>query len=282
MPGKMPGAQQRGRARGVPHPLIRPVPTDSPAAPDTRPPDPATAPPGAGETCELLAAMGHDLRTPLNAIIGFTGTLLMELPGPLTADQRKHLKSVQAGGRLLLQMIDDLVDLARIEAGSLPVRTEPVDCEALAAEVAAMLRPRAESRGLAFTMQNLLAPDCKLHSDPRLLGRILLALGENAVRGTERGSVRMILAGSQHPASGQRMVEFRVQDTGAGIPPAGQAAFFAGATRLAADLAKHGQGAGLGLLLGAHLARLLGARIGLHCEAGNGCTYTVVLPEAGA
>jgi protein-histidine pros-kinase len=240
------------------------------------------APPGAGETCGLLAAMGHDLRTPLNAIIGFTGTLLMELPGPLTADQQKHLRGVQAGGRLLLQMIDDLVDLAKIEAGSLPVRTEPVDCEALAAEVAAVLRPRAESRGLAFTMQNLLAPGSMLHSDSRLLGRILLALGENAVRGTERGSVRLILAGSQHPAGGQRMVEFRVQDTGAGIPPAGQAALFGGAPRLAADLARHGQGAGLGLLLGARLARLLGARIDLQCEAGNGCTYTVALPEAGA
>lgn len=224
--------------------------------------------------------MGHNLRTPLNSIIGFTGTLLMQLPGPLTADQQKHLRSVQAGGRQLLRMIDALVDIAKIETGRLPVRLEPVECESVARDIIGALRPQAQAKGLTLTLRSQLASGRTIRSDPMLLARILGALADNAVQYTGHGGVRIVLDESHEPGGGRPLVEFRVHDTGAGIPLAEQAMAFDGLARLAAGRRKHGEGAGLGLHLSAALAKLLGGRIDLHSESGRGSTFTMVLPEA--
>src|SRR3569832_1458973 len=94
--------------------------------------------------------MSHELRPPLNAIIGFTGTLLMRLPGPLTADQEKQLRTVQTSARHLLSLINDLLDLAKIESGKVELHPEPVACRGVVQEVATALRPLAEGKGLRF------------------------------------------------------------------------------------------------------------------------------------
>src|SRR5262249_49621472 len=101
----------------------------------------------------FLASMSHELRTPLNAIIGFTGTLLMKLPGPLTADQEKQLRTIQTSARHLLSLINDILDLAKIEAGKVEVSLEPVICQEVIAEVVAGLRPLAEQKGLPFEVK---------------------------------------------------------------------------------------------------------------------------------
>src|SRR5258708_29222936 len=96
----------------------------------------------------FLASMSHELRTPLNAIIGFTGTLLMKLPGPLTADQEKQLHTVQTSGRQLLSLINDLLDLAKIESGKGELAREPVNCGELLEEIVTSLQPLAELKGI--------------------------------------------------------------------------------------------------------------------------------------
>ena len=160
-------------------------------------------------TCELenanlakdrfLASMSHELRTPLNAIIGFTGTLLMKLPGPLTPDQEKQLRTVQASGKHLLSLINDLLDLAKIESGKVELNLEPVECQGVVQEVATALRPVAEAKGLAFEI-SAPADDLVLRADRRALSQILLNLTNNAIKFTEKGGVRLELG----PAPGGR------------------------------------------------------------------------------
>src|SRR5205823_9732480 len=101
----------------------------------------------------FLASMSHELRTPLNAIIGFTGTLLMRLPGPLTGDQEKQLNTVRTSARHLLSLINDLLDLARIESGSVVIHPERVVCQEVIDEVTSTQRPMAEDKGLRYEVQ---------------------------------------------------------------------------------------------------------------------------------
>jgi PAS domain S-box-containing protein len=106
-----------------------------------------------GSEFPIEISMSHELRTPLNAIIGFTGTLLMKLPGPLTLDQDKQLRTVQTNARHLLALINDLLDVAKIEAGKVDLHLEPVDYKAIVEEVAASLRPQAGAKGLTFEVR---------------------------------------------------------------------------------------------------------------------------------
>ena len=120
----------------------------------------------------FLASMSHELRTPLNAIIGFTGTILMGLPGPLTPDQDKQLRTVQSSARHLLSLINDLLDLAKIESGKVEVKFEPVICQSVIDEVANTLRPLAEAKGIEFSVK---APksSVRIQSDRRVLSQII-------------------------------------------------------------------------------------------------------------
>ncbi len=136
----------------------------------------------------FLASMSHELRTPLNAILGFTGTLLMKLPGPLTPDQEKQLRTVQASARHLLSLINDLLDLAKIESGKVELNLEPVVCQGVVQEVAAALRPLAEGKGLEFEAA-VPAPELAVRADRRALSQILLNLTNNAIKFTEKGGV---------------------------------------------------------------------------------------------
>src|SRR5207237_2884019 len=122
----------------------------------------------------FLATMSHELRTPLNAIIGFTGTLLMKLPGPLNADQEKQLRTVQTGARHLLALINDLLDLAKIESGKVEVTVGPADCKDVVEEGAAYLRPQAEAKGLEFTVTA--SSGLTTHSDRRALSQSIINL----------------------------------------------------------------------------------------------------------
>ena len=135
----------------------------------------------------FLASMSHELRTPLNAIIGFTGTLLMKLPGPLLPDQEKQLRTVQTSGRHLLSLINDLLDLAKIESGKVEINLEPVECQSVVEEVVTALRPAAEAKGLTFEA-TVLPPDLCVRADRRALSQILLNLTTNAIKFTERGA----------------------------------------------------------------------------------------------
>src|SRR3989475_10360460 len=187
----------------------------------------------------FLATMSHELRTPLNAIIGFTGTLIMKLPGPLNADQEKQLKTVQTSARHLLSLINDLLDLAKIESGKVELNLEPVVCQGVMQDVTTALRPAAENKGLQFEV-NVPANEIIVRTDRRAVNQILINLTNNAVKFTERGSVRLEL--SQHRDGGQTLTEIAVTDTGIGIRPEDQAKLFQAFAQVGASGRRRAEG----------------------------------------
>jgi protein-histidine pros-kinase len=224
----------------------------------------------------FLATMSHELRTPLNAVIGFTGTLLMRLPGPLTPDQETQLKTVQASARHLLSLINDLLDLAKIESGKVELTLEPVSCHRVVQEVATALRSLAEAKGLTFDVR-VPPADCIVRTDRRALSQILINLVNNAIKFTEKGEVRIELA--QHRPQGRTQTEIRVVDTGIGIRLEDQTTLFQAFAQVNAHAKARHEGTGLGLHLSQKLAALLSGRITFQSEYGTGSTFTLTLAE---
>ncbi|WP_244551762.1 PAS domain S-box protein [Aromatoleum tolulyticum] len=224
----------------------------------------------------FLASMSHELRTPLNAIIGFTGTLLMKLPGPLNEVQEKQLRRVQSSGQHLLELINDLLDIAKIEAGKIELVVEPVDCRALVEDVAATLRPAAEAKGIAFAVEVVDEP-LRLSTDRRAFSQILINLVQNAIKFTERGSVTIRLA--RRSEGDLALVEVSVRDTGTGIGEEDLQRLFAPFSRITPRSGKFAEGTGLGLHLSQKLAGHMGGRITVESEPGVGSTFALVLRE---
>ncbi|HET7203437.1 MAG TPA: PAS domain S-box protein [Steroidobacteraceae bacterium] len=218
----------------------------------------------------FLAGMSHELRTPLNAIIGFTGTLLMRLPGPLTEEQDKQLRTVQWAGYHLLALINDLLDLTRIESGETHVDRVPVVCAEVAREACTQVRPQAEAKGLELAL-DLPEEAIVVESDRRSLAQVLMNLLANAVKYTDSGRVRLRLLRANES------VRFEVQDTGIGIRPEDHERLFKAFSRLERGNDKR-TGTGLGLYLSARLAALLGGRIEFESEVAAGSTFTLILP----
>src|SRR5450830_1864698 len=143
----------------------------------------------------FIANMSHELRTPLNAIIGFTGTLLMKLPGPLVPDQERQLSTIRSSARHLLSLINDILDMAKIEAGKVTISPEPLHCQQLLAETADSLRQLAAQKGLTLAVHA--PPDpVMIDTDRRALTQILINLVNNAIKFTDSGGVTITL--SQH------------------------------------------------------------------------------------
>jgi PAS domain S-box-containing protein len=241
---------------------------------------------------EFLSGMSHELRTPLNAIIGFTGTLLMRLPGPLTADQERQLTIIQRSAQHLLALINDILDLAKIESGKVEITLEPVECQAVIDEVDGSLRPLAEQKGLQFSVVAPAEPVI-VQADRRALSQILINLTNNAIKFTDQGSVRIELtyqraiadtrqqiADQPEPGTIRQPVVIRVVDTGIGIKPRDQARLFQEFVRAESAAVREREGAGLGLRLSRHLAQLIGAQIAVHSEEDVGSTFTLVFTGA--
>jgi len=223
----------------------------------------------------FLASMSHELRTPLNAIIGFTGTLLMKLPGPLTGDQDKQLRTVQTNARHLLALINDLLDVAKIEAGKVELKIEAVDCREVVEEAVATLRQHAEGKNLQLIVE---LPDSAviLQTDKRALSQIVLNLVGNAIKFTEAGSVRLRLSRRSRNGSDTNTL-IDVQDTGIGIPQEDQARLFSAFSRVGIPHAKTPEGTGLGLHLSQKLAGLLDGEISVVSGNCTGSTFTLTL-----
>jgi signal transduction histidine kinase len=227
----------------------------------------------------FIANMSHELRTPLNAIIGFTGALLMKLPGPLTPEQDKQLNTIRTSARHLLSLINDILDVAKIEAGKVTLELETVQCQDVVRDVVDTLRPLALQKNLALEME-LADPAIVLDTDRRALTQILLNLGNNAIKFTETGTVRVTL--SQRAAEGQSpMIEFSVADSGAGIREEDQAKLFQAFSQLDSTSTRHAEGAGLGLYLCQNLANLIGGSLFFKSDFGHGSTFTLALPAKG-
>ena len=224
----------------------------------------------------FLASMSHELRTPLNAIIGFTGTLLMELPGPLSRDQKKQLQTIQTSAKHLLSLINDLLDLAKIESGKVELNFEPVLCRSVIEEVANALRPLAESKGLTFELESP-GDDLIVMTDRRALSQIVINLSNNAIKFTEKGRVRLEV--SRIGDNGGMLTQIRVRDTGIGIRGDDKERLFHAFEQVHASGARRHEGTGLGLHLSQKLAALIGGHITCESEFGKGSTFTLTLGE---
>jgi PAS domain S-box-containing protein len=233
----------------------------------------------------FLATMSHELRTPLNSIIGFTGTVLLGLPGPLNEEQTKQLGMVRGSARHLLELINDVLDLSKIEAGQLKVRAEPFDLRASLERTTASLQVLADKKGLALSA--VVAPEVgEMLSDRRRVEQIVLNLLNNAIKFTDRGGVTLTATilpdfRPSPDAPPQPAVRLAVADTGIGIRPQNLAALFQPFRQVDTGLARQHEGTGLGLVICRRLATLLGGEISVVSEWAQGSEFTVTLPLQG-
>jgi signal transduction histidine kinase len=224
---------------------------------------------------EFLAHMSHELRTPLNAVIGYVGTLLMRLPGPLTADQEKQLKTVQSNARHLLSLINELLDVAKIESGKVDVQLESLLCREVIEQVIASLGPLAQAKSINLEGE---FPDRPIEAktDRRAFSQILINLTNNAIKFTDKGSVRLELG--ERNVAGAAMAVVNIIDTGLGVRAEDQPHLFHAFEQLR-DGKSQREGTGLGLHVSRKLAALIGARIEFASEYGRGSCFTVLLPK---
>ncbi|HET7204719.1 MAG TPA: ATP-binding protein [Steroidobacteraceae bacterium] len=219
----------------------------------------------------FLSTVSHELRTPLNSIIGFTDIVLGELSGPLNEEQRRHLTIVQDSSRLLLALINEILDLSRIEAGRMQFSVESFDLADVLLRRLEAFASQADAKGLR--LHSDLAPDLgTMFSDPKRVAQIVANLLSNAVKFTETGSVCL---GAARDAD---RVRIDVRDTGPGIAPADLAQLFKPFMQVGDAQGRHREGTGLGLAISRHLARALGGDIAVESEPGRGTTFTVTLP----
>ena len=219
----------------------------------------------------FLAGMSHELRTPLNGILGYAELLRME--GGLNAAQATRVGAMLGAGQHLLEMINGVLDLSEIEEGHVELRPAAVDLRSIANACLDLVRPTAEAKGLALTLD--LAPGTPPSTtiDPTRLRQVLLNLLGNAVKFTAEGAVALRLA-----AAGDRL-RIEVADTGPGIPAGPRHGLFQDFERLGAE-ATAAEGAGLGLALSARLAALLDGRLGHEDNPGGGSVFWLELPLA--
>lgn len=223
----------------------------------------------------FLGGMSHELRTPLNAIIGFTGTMLMKLPGPINSEQTKQLRMVQSSARHLLSMVNDLLDLARIESGKVELDLMPLPCRQLVDEVLVLLAPEARGKGLSLEVVA-----CKdeliLRTDRRVLQQILMNLVDNAIRFTDSGPVLVRLTAAL--VGGRDCATISIGDSGACGAAYRQGGPQRAESPLDAAAMRQFEGTRLGLHLSQKLAALLEGQILFDSEYGVGSIFTLALP----
>jgi signal transduction histidine kinase len=222
---------------------------------------------------QFLANMSHEFRTPLNAILGYTSLLLEGVAGPLNEKQERNLTRVDSNAQHLLALINDILDISRIEAGRMPLTIESIDLALLVREVLAELDPLvARSRLSVATRLDPALPS--VASDRAKVKQILVNLVSNAVKFTPSGSVTVEVA----CAVDSGPVRLAVADTGIGIDPADQEKIFEDFQQADPSTERRYGGAGLGLAISRRLAHMLNGRLELDSRPGVGSTFTLVIP----
>ncbi len=225
---------------------------------------------------QFLANMSHEFRTPLNAILGYTSMLLQGVSGPIEGPARRQLGRIESNGRHLLTIINEILDISRIEAGRMPLQVSRVNLRELLNEVRAELEPIILRSKLEVTL--VVARDLPpMSTDRQKVKQILLNLLSNALKFTHEGSVR--ITARRRP--NERAFELQVADTGIGIGAADQERIFEDFRQLDNTPTRPYGGTGLGLSICRRLAKMLGGSIRVHSQAGAGSTFTLTLPSQG-
>lgn len=233
----------------------------------------------------FLATMSHELRTPLNSIIGFTGIILQGMAGPLNPEQSKQLGMVRGSAKHLLELINDVLDISKIEAGQLEVSVEKFNLVALIDRVVNALRPAIEKKGLQLHAS--ISDDLsEINSDRRRLEQILINLINNAIKFTEQGTVTVkaeLLKDfkASFSASPMPFLKLSVADTGIGIKPEDLDLLFQPFRQIDSGLSRTHDGTGLGLAICRRLLELMGGQIFAVSEWSKGSEFIVLLPLQG-
>ncbi len=235
---------------------------------------------------DFLAVMSHELRTPINAVLGYTSLLEMGIAGPVTDEQRNYLDRVRSSTTHLLGVINDVLDLSKIEAGRMGVTREPGLAAEAVADSISYVSTQAKAKGLGLETE-CEAPGPTYLGDGDRVRQILLNLLSNAVKFTDAGQVT-IRCGTGRPATTLRLegtgpwVCIRVEDTGPGIAPEDTEAVFEPFVQAESPHTRTAGGTGLGLSISRRLARMMGGDLTLQTELGRGACFTLWLPVAGA
>ncbi len=220
----------------------------------------------------VVANVSHEFRTPLHSVLGLGQLLLDETDGPLNSEQRKQVQFMRSASEELLQLVNDVLDLTRAEAGRAALRIEPFTLGDLVASLRGMLRPLVPKDSPVELAWDEPDRDLVLETDRGKLAQVLRNLVANALKFTPRGEVRV--RAERDPAG----VRFTVKDTGIGIPAGQLDSIFEEFTQVESPVQAQVQGSGLGLPLARRLAELLGGEIGVESTPGAGSTFTVVVP----
>ena len=220
---------------------------------------------------DFLANMSHELRTPLNSSLILAKLLGDNPEGNLTDEQVKFAQTIQSSGNDLLALINDILDLSKIEAGHMEVRPESVPLGRMLHDIGRVFEPMAAQKGLTFSTE--LDGDVTLETDRQRLEQILKNLISNAVKFTEKGSVTLQVRAQD------KDIAFTVADTGIGIDPEKQQSIFDAFRQADGTISRKYGGTGLGLSISRELARLLGGYITLESEPGEGSSFTLTIPQ---
>ncbi|MGH7491727.1 MAG: hybrid sensor histidine kinase/response regulator [bacterium] len=221
---------------------------------------------------EFLASVSHELRTPLHAILQFSEIMLSEKPGMLNHEQKHQMEIVQRSGKNLLNLINDILDLSKIEAGKMEASWQQFNPADLLRETVAAMRPLGASKGLQVQLQIASTLPAKMVSDRHMLARVLTNLLGNAVKFTDKGAIT-IAAECQN-----RVLTLSVSDTGKGIPENRLQEIFEPFRQLESSEARKHGGTGLGLAISQRLMGILGGQLEVRSKEGKGSTFTIKLP----
>lgn len=218
---------------------------------------------------QFLANISHEIRTPLNGVLGMAQ--IMDR-GELAPIQRQHLAIIRESGATLLTLLNDVLDLAKIEAGKLEIQREDVDLAQIVSRVCDTFQAMAENKGLALRYAIAASAAGTWRLDPMRVNQVLANLISNAVKFTARGAVSVRVSG------GPRGLEFKVTDTGAGIPADRLSELFGKFSQLDTSTTRSVNGSGLGLAICHELVALMGGEMAVESQVGRGSTFSVVLP----